>query len=347
MISRDEAQKGPIKSKPQKSDGGLMAYFVKHYATVSAMGCSATPVFIATDDNMKVDDIDVYAVPGLGNGTDVGCEGLLVFLKTRVPTVPFSIWFIKEVLVTFVTDIRSAAGGCLDGKLAWFQLDGEAEQIAPYQLKDVQTLLKDNNIVVGKPPGGTTSWTQPLDLGNYFKARKTALKNIKDSDAARFKLLVGAIRGVAAAHNEKFAVASSSSSSSATPNKSGMTAAHITSLSYGLVCIHLAMQKTINADTISKSFELVGVCLLNSNVIFGNCHGKLTPNALLRFNSNLNKLKSLMLAQGELFEEDFNRAGIPPGTKVRDDLVLNQRRSVLLSSTEVIKREENKKRSAA
>jgi hypothetical protein len=61
MISQDEAQKGPIKSKPQKSDGGLMAYFVKHYATVSAMGCSATPVFIATDDNMKVDNIDVYA----------------------------------------------------------------------------------------------------------------------------------------------------------------------------------------------------------------------------------------------------------------------------------------------
>jgi hypothetical protein len=188
MISRDEAQEGPIKSKPQKSDGGLMAYFKKHYATVSAMGCSATPVFMATDDNMKVDDIDVYAVPGLGNGTDVGCEGLLVFLKTRVPTIPFYIWFIKEVLVPFVTDIRSAAGGCLDGKLAWFQLDGEAEQIAPYQLKEVQTLLKDNNIVVEKPPGGTTSWTQPLDRGNYFKASKTALKNIKDSDAARFKL---------------------------------------------------------------------------------------------------------------------------------------------------------------
>jgi hypothetical protein len=41
-------------------------------------------------------------------------------------------------------------------------------------------LLRETNVVVGKPPGSTlnTSVTQAANMGNVFKAAKTAIKSI-------------------------------------------------------------------------------------------------------------------------------------------------------------------------
>jgi hypothetical protein len=194
--------KGPIKTLPEKMDGGLTSYFIKHYATINALGFSSDPVYIASDDSMGVEDFDVHSVQGLSNSTDPRAKGYLCFMNTRTPNAAFYEWYMRSVLVPFVLMLRTVHD--LDVSVpAWFQIDGEAEQLSPYETGALQELLRETNIIVGKLPGGTTSWTQALDKGEYFRGSKGTLKTIKDSDAAWNRRLIEVVTAVVNAHNTR------------------------------------------------------------------------------------------------------------------------------------------------
>ena len=93
--------------------------------------------------------------------------------------VNFFYWYIKEVLLKFVGNVRQD-WKIPESEFFFFSLDGEMKQLKAF-LKDDRfaTLLTDNRIHGYKHAASTTSVSQPLDTGNVFKAMKTFKRGIQ------------------------------------------------------------------------------------------------------------------------------------------------------------------------
>jgi hypothetical protein len=96
---------------------------------------------------MHPSGLDVHRVAGLGIGTDIGNSGYVVFCRTRCCNIAFYDWFNRQLLLLFIDRIKENFG--IDNTTpAWFQLDGEPEQIAIYSNPAILKLFDDNNILV-------------------------------------------------------------------------------------------------------------------------------------------------------------------------------------------------------
>jgi hypothetical protein len=84
----------------------------------------------------------------------------------------------EEVLVPFV-EKSIQDEGLEEDSLSWLTLDGESTQINPVMKDRIQQLLKENNLIVTKPPGSTSSITQPADVGNSFKSIRSNIKSLE------------------------------------------------------------------------------------------------------------------------------------------------------------------------
>ena len=87
----------------------------------------------------------------------------------------------EEVLVPFV-EKSIQDEGLEEDSLSWLTLDGESTQINPVMKDRIQQLLKENNLIVTKPPGSTSSITQPADVGNSFKSIRSNIKSLEKTD---------------------------------------------------------------------------------------------------------------------------------------------------------------------
>ena len=87
----------------------------------------------------------------------------------------------EEVLVPFV-EKSIQDEGLEEDSLSWLTLDGESTQINPVMKDRIQQLLKENNLIVTKPPGSTSSITQPADVGNSFKSIRSNIKSLETTD---------------------------------------------------------------------------------------------------------------------------------------------------------------------
>ena len=91
--------------------------------------------------------------------------------------------------------------------------------------------------------------------------------------------------------------------------------------------------------------KVKGGCDLET--IQGTCVAKFTVNEISKFFECLPILKDEMIAQGELFESDYECLGysnISMEGSSRDNLVLNRRRFVFLTNSALILREEEKRK---
>jgi hypothetical protein len=145
-----------LKTEPTGGSQGLTNYFIKYYATINAAGDQARSIYILADDNMLPGEIDVKEVAGIGAGASSKEISYLVYSKTRCPTVEFYKWYIRIVLIPWVQELREYYRISTDVP-AYFQLDGDAAQIAPF-LHDTQIreLMDEHNVLVGKPSGSTS-----------------------------------------------------------------------------------------------------------------------------------------------------------------------------------------------
>ena len=133
---------------------------------------------------MDSNQIDVHEVSGLGIGSDVIAKVYVVFCQTRSANVTFYRWFIEDIFVKFVGDIR-ARYKLQISEPAYLCLDKESDQIKPLKETAILELCEDHNIIIGKPPASTTAITQPLDRGSAYKgakAKKRGLKGPEDKD---------------------------------------------------------------------------------------------------------------------------------------------------------------------
>jgi hypothetical protein len=355
VVERNGVEAGPLKAKPKKGDNSTgLAYFIKYFLLINAAGDMNLPVFVVADPFMEEDAMDKYEVPGLGVGTDIGAVGWLVFTKTRGCNRAFYDWLNMEYVCDFAQKLRTAWDLAIDAP-AWFQLDGEAIQIAPF--KDPATVEHFGNycIICGKPPASTTEVTQPCDCGNCFKGSKTCLKGIKDADIPLDHPMVARLRAVIAQHcattkkpgrveeeeEEEEEEEPSCKVISKTP-KTSMTSSHRHCVLYGLLRIQKAIAKAISRTTVQDSFRLAGIYPFSLKQIMSNCKTDMNYADLNEIEGAIPGLAKIIVKQGELWGKDI-RKWIPqmhlPGLYDKDGLVLNRRRSVLLSCIAVLRRE--------
>jgi transposase len=326
-----------LKVQPKKGESGLTSYFIKYYATISAAGGRARPIYIIADDQMKEQAIDVHEVTGIGAGTHPGETAYIVFCKSRVPQLEFYKWYVRIILVPWVQELREIYG--IDTAVpAFFQLDGEAAQIAPF-LTDTQIreLCDEHNILVGKPSGSTTSTTQALDKGPLFLTSKGYLAVTTDLDVADHWLIRnGRLRAVWDLHKKHM---------EQDGGKSGLSDAHRKSGIHGILRIHQSTQRAFHSKAITDSFKETGLYPFDMTVIFSNCTGNITPDEQMHFLEILPRLKRLFMEQGELLELDYDKFQVRAGTADRGQhLIVSRRRCVLLSSPGFWARELEKQR---
>ena len=334
-----EMKEGPLKVSAQRG-ASLVAYFIKLYLFCNAFGISGSPIFIVADSNMDSNQIDVHEVPGLGIGSDINAKAYVVFCQTRSANVTFYRWFITDIFVKFVSDIRVKYNLQLS-EPAYFCLDGESDQINPLKETAILKLCEDHNIIIGKPPASTTAITQPLDRGSAFKgakAKKKSLKGPEDKEKYMEITMTDLLKKMITSHEvvtgKKF------------------QNSHKSLLISGLQQVRYLLGTTLTPQTLIKSFILTGQwdpkkggCDVER--ILGQCTSKFTVEEVTKVWQHLPILLIKMREQGELFESDFEPLGFHSdareGTKSRDDLVLNRRRFVFLTHPALLQREEDKR----
>ena len=191
----------PLKVQPIKQNNGIVKYSIKYLLLISAAGYQADPVYILADDNMGLNDLDVQRVAGLGIGTDIGNSGYVVFCKTRCCNIAFYDWFNRYILLPFIEKIKENFG-IDEAAPAWFQLDGEPEQIAIYSKPAILKLFKENNVLIGKQCASSTEIEQPCDIGNCFKGSKTKLLSIDDTYVKGNTIMMERNKKIIEKHNE-------------------------------------------------------------------------------------------------------------------------------------------------
>ena len=167
---------GDLKAEyDEGSCSGITAYFVKYYLLISAAGFNASPVFVLQDPQMDEEDCNVTEVKGFGVSTSVGEAAYVVYCKSRACNKKFYTWYNETILMPFVHLLRSTFHIDKDVP-AWYQLDGEQRQIDVFSEPAMLAKLSDANISVGKPPGSTSSITQPCDIKALFQGPKCVLR---------------------------------------------------------------------------------------------------------------------------------------------------------------------------
>ena len=195
------------------------------------------------------------------------------------------------------------------------------------------------DIVIGKPPASTTSISQPLDVEKAFIGATTINRGIKTaSERSAFMEITVTDRIKAMIKDHESNIAHPFNSS------------HKGLLDVGLQQVRHILVNNIKRRTISESFHMTGQwnkvkggCDLET--ILGTCVAKFTVNEVSKLFECLPILKGKMIAQVELFENDYECLGysnINMEGSSRDNLVLNRRRFVFLTNSALILREEEK-----
>jgi len=107
------------------------------------------------------------------------------------------------------------------------------------------------------------------------------------------------------------------------------------------VRVHSALLETMRSRLVQESFRLTGQHPFNIGQVFSNCTTKLTSEEGLAVSENMKKWSQIMSLEGEIADTVFESCKIPAlveGTS-KDSLVLNRRRSCLLTNPRLIQRE--------
>jgi hypothetical protein len=211
-----------------------------------------------------------------------------------------------EYVCDFAQKLRTAWVLTIDAP-AWFQLDGEAIQIAPF--KDPATVEHFGNycIICGKPPASTTEVTQPCDCGNCFKGSKTCFKDIKDADTPLDHLMVAGLKAVIAQHYattknpgraEEEEEEEPSCKVITKKPKTSMTSSHRHCVLYGLLRIQKAISKSISRSTVQDSFRLAGIYPFSLKQIMSNCKTDMNYADLNEIEGAIPALAKLIVKQG-------------------------------------------------
>jgi hypothetical protein len=131
-----------------------------------------------------------------------------------------------------------------------------------------------------------------------------------------------------------------------TTKKKSMSSYHIRLAKNGLMQIQVAIGKSVRKELIKSSFELTGIYPFDMGVILDQCTTKPTDDERLNIVAKVPSLVNHMLKFGEISDVALHRAKIIP-TKLKDHLVLNRRRSIIITNRTHITAEHKKREDKA
>jgi hypothetical protein len=307
---------------PDNIVGSLVQFFIKYYLLMNALGNISTPVYIIADEEIPVGQFRAFEVQSLAHGVSVNDTAYVVLCKSRAGNEAFYIWFNQYIMIPFVLNLKRIHA--LDVNSAtWYQLDGEEMQIRCYEDISMLSVLENNNIIIGKPSGSTTEITQPCDRGNVFKASKKTIKSVSDTNIDSNPHKVAIL-------TQLFI------------NNSSLDSRKRKLAVYGLIRVQIALQQTIRMRMITDSFAWTGIYPFNISKILSSCSNKPTYDEELNILSAMPRLVVKFKNQGELYDQDFDEENIKK-TSVKDHLVTNRRRSIILTSHAYVSRNYTKK----
>jgi len=328
IVSDGDADSHNIKAMPQEKNHGITAYFIKYYLLISAAGKVATPVYVVADESMNANEFDAYDAPSLGASTDATSTGKVVFVPTRGCNKAFYEWLNINIVIPFVVAIKTTLGPDFADEGAWFQLDGEPIQIKVYEDNAVLSALNEHNITVGKLPASTTEVTQACDQ-KPFKACKTNLKKINDSDVEHKIVEMRTLKIILEQHEKKYKT---------------FTATHKKYFVYGILRVQMALMLSLRGPLVANSFADVGIYPFDIYKISRNWKVTLPDEMLAEWVTKLKPAAKRLCQQGELFDSDLDYFGIMNNMNtLKDNLVVHRRRVVLLNNAEYVRRKEEAK----
>ena len=253
----------------------------------------------------------------------------------------------NNFLIPSVIEARNAYG-LDDSDMAWFQLDGEPIQIQCYEDEDMQALLTDKCIAVGKPSASTTSKTQPCD-SNVFKAPKTKIKKINDKKVEiDMHLQTHVADQIKNAMKEHILRTTEEARAVGNDTTETLSSIHRTHILHGLFRIQKSMKGVVGREIVQHAFRDCGIYPFDLDTICNLCDKPPTLAEQKVVESNLERLSGIYEEQGELFGEDLAALGIPfEGPHLlytRDNLTMCRKRSVILTNNEVIRNQRERRK---
>lgn len=298
----------------------------------------STPiVYVIEDKKMPKHTMDLKKVPGLGLGTTADTNyGYLLFVEDRSLFPAFYTWWLKEVFVPFVNQIRDLYNDPVGTKVVLVE-DGETIQIENLLMDpELRKFLHDNYIMICKSSASTTEIQQPLDRGNIFKAIKAllhALTNDNICNNPQYQYLKSRLKQYWEEHERTY-----HTNISADHKKAGIN---------GLIKTHHCVRQHMTIKNITKSFESTGTFPYSDTVIMNECTADINIKMQYSIRRSIDYLKAKLEEQGELFEKDFQDCSIDDNIgkkgKPKDELIVCRRRCVILTNEQFYQRELKKK----
>ncbi len=300
-----------------KSEGGL-SFFIKHYHLHNADGIVAPPVYVIAYDAMDEENFVPKRVNSMGYNGD---DAFICFTKSRAGNNAFFTWYIKEVIIPFITSIRSKIEEkrpALRFKRPFMYCDGEYKQISVIQSPEVLKLLSDAGIDVGKTPASCSGILQASDVSNTFKGIKTRLRNLNDEFGLN-ELQIQDIKDILATFPE-------------------FTAARKKAIVSSLGKVVYCVTNSVKASTVSSGYKRTGQYPVDFKRTLGLTTYKYKPNEVKTIMAALPTLRKEMFETGEIKEETMDNLKIvnvadKTGKYTPNDMrALSNRRALIMNA---------------
>ena len=215
--------------------------------------------------------------------------------------------------------------------------DGEEVQLKEMFDPDIMKLLDENNLIMGKVPGGSTNLTQACDAKHVILAVKSANKFINDSDVKCQTMLLGKLTAMFVEHNIWLNSNGRNSNIKSKGRKKGnsnvieMSPIHVRLAKFGLLRVQMAIQNSLIPRRIRESFKCIGLYPYSHERTMANCRTKLTVEQMKIIEGKRNNLMNELELHGEISDEIMHDEFLLPafeGYTSKSNNVLNRKRAV-------------------
>jgi hypothetical protein len=300
---------------------GSLKLFIKDYVLASAAGAVGPMVLIVADESLEDGVIKSEKLVGLSHSADPLAEGWLVFLRTRAGTSDFFSFYLREILIPYVSSVRAAQG--LDGVHVFFSVDGEPKCINTWTTPDCVKLLDDASILLAKHSASYSARGNALDAGNAFKSTKNYQKYLSaDEVSQQTPDLRRRLDGHFDSHMKHWKKARRD-------------------FTVDAICrVVLSSQSAMTPSTIRNGFARTGQYVkggMDFDTKIRNCTYPLSQPELKTIRTAFPALTKLMQDQGYVTEQQMDDCGIPritekrPRKKAKDERVIWQQRALLVN----------------
>ena len=227
----------------------------------------------------------------------------------------------------------------LDGSALriWVTLDGEAIILNELFEQEVLDIFAQQNIDVGKVPGGTTAINQASDAAPVFRACKKGMDTVtkNETDVSDPELAATIYAHIVELERRR----------STDSKKLKLTPSHKKKIIYGIERIVYVLKNYLKLQHIADGFEISGQHPVSFEKVMNQCYTKLHSEDYEVMKQNAEQHIDSFRLTGRLTNDVMDEAGIwkCDGFTSRDDRALSYQGAVLVTSKDTIQRYVNYK----